>query len=65
MLTSPFPFPVLVTAAIQLLLWRDKRRAAKVESEGLPASQEGDSPQLQASDVDEKKAVRTSLVNLD
>jgi ACS family pantothenate transporter-like MFS transporter len=65
MLTSPFPLPVLVTAAIQLLLWRDKRRAAKVESEGLPTSQEGDSPQLQASDVDEKKAVRTSLVNLD
>jgi ACS family pantothenate transporter-like MFS transporter len=65
MLTSPFPLLVLVTAAIQLLLWRDKRKAARVESEGLPASREDDSPQQQASDVDEKKAVRTSLVNLD
>ncbi len=65
MLTSPFPLPVLVTGAIQLLLWRDKRKAAKLESEGLPASQGGDSPQLQESDVDEKKAVRTAVVKLE
>jgi MFS transporter, ACS family, pantothenate transporter len=61
--------PVAVTAAIQLLLWRDKRRAAKAEIEGsLPGSRDEDSPELQASDVDEKKAVRTKevpLVSLD
>jgi hypothetical protein len=57
---------VLVTAAIQLLLWRDKRRAARVESEGVPASRESDSPP--PSDIDEKKAVRTTeapLASLD
>jgi ACS family pantothenate transporter-like MFS transporter len=54
-----------VTAAIQLLLWRDKRRAARAEIDGsLEASRDGDTPELQASDVDEKKAVRTNEITL-
>jgi hypothetical protein len=51
---------VLITAAIQLLLWRDKKRAAKSETvEDLPGYEGNESPQLEGSDVDEKRAVRT------
>jgi ACS family pantothenate transporter-like MFS transporter len=51
---------VLITAAIQLLLWRDKKRAAKAETvEDLPGYEGSESPQLEGSDVDEKRAVRT------
>jgi MFS transporter, ACS family, pantothenate transporter len=58
-----------VTATIQILLWRDKKKAARGESErSLPASEDSTSPPLQESDVDEKKAVRVKdapLVSLD
>ena len=50
------------TAAIQILLWRDKNIAAKAES--LESSQDSDSPQRperEAIDVDEKKVVRDDL----
>jgi len=49
-----------VTGTIQLLLWRDKKRAARNADEGeLPGYEGSDSPQPEGSDVDEKKAVRT------
>jgi MFS transporter, ACS family, pantothenate transporter len=65
MLTSPFSLPVFVTAVIQYLLWRDKRKAARGEFEGSwSASRENDSPPLQASNIDEKKAVRTEEITL-
>lgn len=58
---------VLLTATVQLLLWRDKRNAAKLESESQE-SQDSDSPPLETSDGDEKKAIRvkdTAAVSLD
>ena len=62
MLTRPFPLPVIVTAVIQLLLWRDRRKAARAESEGsLPEFQDSD---IQTSDVDEKKVAGTAEVKL-
>jgi hypothetical protein len=42
-------------AAIQLLLWRDKRIAAKARREGTPVVVEGESPDLQGSDFDENE----------
>jgi hypothetical protein len=57
---------VLLTAIVQLLLWRDKRNAAKLESQSRD-SQDSDNPLLEGSDVDEKKAVRvkdTAVVSL-
>jgi hypothetical protein len=62
---SLFPL-VLLTATVQLLLWRDKRNAAKLESQSRD-SQDSDNPPLEGSDVDEKKAVRvkdTAVVSL-
>lgn len=54
-----------MTGAIQLLLWRDKRAAARAESEGeVPGYEESESPQREGSDVDEKKAIRTNEVSL-
>jgi MFS transporter, ACS family, pantothenate transporter len=54
-----------LTATIQLLLWRDKKTAAREDSEGqLPGYEESDSPQLEGSDIDEKKAVRSKEVPL-
>lgn len=44
---------VVVVAAIQLLLWRDKRIAAKAQREGVPTIVDGTSPELQGSDFDE------------
>ena len=65
MLTSPPFLPVVVTAVIQFLLWRDKRKAATGEVEGSwSAFRENESPPLQASDIDEKKAVRTEEITL-
>ncbi|TVY58480.1 Pantothenate transporter liz1 [Lachnellula cervina] len=58
---------ILVTATIQLLLWRDKRAAAREEAEGsLPASADSVSPPLQESDgdVDKKTAFRVGEVAL-
>lgn len=67
MLIRPiFYFLVLVTATIQLLLLRDKKKAASTESEGsLPVSWDSDSPRLQGSDIDEKKAIRTKAATLE
>jgi len=54
---------IVVTVAIQLLLRRDKKKAARAESEGtLPAFEEIESPSLQASNADEKKVVATEEV---
>lgn len=56
---------IALTAAVQLLLWIDNKKAALAEPEGsLETSQEIDSPPLQESDVDEKKAVREREVAL-
>jgi len=53
---------IIVTAVIQLLLWRDRRKAARAESEGsLPEFQDSD---IQTSDVDEKKVAGTAEVKL-
>jgi len=58
-----------VTAAIQVLLWRDKKIAARAESEGsLAVSLESGSPPLEAGEFDEKKPVRdddVKVVSLD
>jgi len=55
---------VIVTATIQLLLWRDKKKAVKAESEGsLAASGETDGASLEASDINEK-AVHTKEIPL-
>ncbi|KAG4416248.1 hypothetical protein IFR04_010594 [Cadophora malorum] len=47
------------TAMIQLLLWRDKKNAAKAETDGSFA--ESDDAAAQVSEYEEKKAVRTSI----
>ncbi|PVH82352.1 MFS general substrate transporter [Cadophora sp. DSE1049] len=47
------------TAMIQLLLWRDKKNAAKAESDGSLA--ESDYIAAQGSEYDEKKAARTDV----
>ncbi|KAL2075029.1 hypothetical protein VTL71DRAFT_8809 [Oculimacula yallundae] len=53
---------ILWTAIIQILLWRDKKIAAKAESEGsLAGSQDSDSQVNASKDFDEKKAVRTEV----
>lgn len=58
MLTALF-LSVALTATIQLLLWRDKRRAARSESEAsLVASEGSASLRLEGSDDDDKRAVR-------
>tara|TARA_R110002060_G_scaffold8896_15_gene13166 strand:- start:897 stop:1046 length:150 start_codon:yes stop_codon:yes gene_type:complete len=44
---------------IQLLLWRDKKNAAKAETDGSFA--ESDDAAAQVSEYEEKKAVRTSI----
>lgn len=62
-MSSFFPRLVLVTGTIQFLLWRDKKKAAKVEPEAVPPQyQESDGPHPQGSDSDEKKAVRFEKV---
>jgi MFS transporter, ACS family, pantothenate transporter len=56
---------VLLTATIQLLLWRDKRKAARTEAvDELPGYEGSDSPQLEGSDYDEKKAIRAQEASL-
>ncbi|KAK3335130.1 allantoate permease [Cercophora scortea] len=51
---------IVVTAAIQIGLWHDRRVAAKKARENpQPESPSSDSPSLAASDFDEKRAVRT------
>ncbi|KAH8905231.1 MFS general substrate transporter [Coniochaeta sp. PMI_546] len=45
---------VVVVAAIQLLLWRDKRIAAKAKREGVPTIVDG-AAELQGSDFDENE----------
>ena len=51
-----------MTATIQILLWRDRKRAARIESE--ESSLEGDRSHLQGDEVDEKKVVRTKETNI-
>jgi ACS family pantothenate transporter-like MFS transporter len=52
---------VLNTAVVQLLLWRDKKIAAKVLSDReVPGDEESESLPQEGSDVDKKGAVRTS-----
>jgi ACS family pantothenate transporter-like MFS transporter len=51
---------VFWTATIQLLLWRDKKRAAKTLSEDI--SVESSIPPFEPSDLDEKKTVHTEEV---
>ncbi|TAQ87676.1 hypothetical protein B7494_g3976 [Chlorociboria aeruginascens] len=47
----------IVTGSVQLLLWRDKRIEARAEAEAaLSASRGSDSPPLEGSNLDEKKA---------
>jgi hypothetical protein len=60
MLTVLFSL-VTLTGTIQLLLWRDKKRAARLRSAGtLETVTEGSSsPELEGSDVDGKRVVRT------
>ena len=49
-----------MTATVQLLLWRDKKKAVRTEDDGELSRYDGsDSPQVEGSDVDEKKAVHT------
>jgi hypothetical protein len=49
-----------LTATVQLLLWRDKKKAVRPEDDGeLSRYEESGSPQVEGSDVDEKKAVRS------
>lgn len=56
---------VLLTAAVQLLLWRDKKIAAKAVSDGeVPGDEESESLPQEGSDVDKKGAVRTSKTPL-
>jgi hypothetical protein len=52
---------VIVTGTIQLLLWRDKRKAAELAAEEAEASRISESPQPEASDEDEKKVIRTEV----
>jgi hypothetical protein len=57
---------IAVTGTIQLLLWRDKKRAIKVDSEGfLPEFSDSGSPALEGSEFDEKKVTRTKEITLD
>jgi hypothetical protein len=55
---------VLLTATIQLLLWRDKRIAAKAEAENSSSSQGSDSPPLHPADIDGKQAIDVKEVRL-
>jgi hypothetical protein len=49
-----------LTATVQLLLWRDKKKAVRTEDDGELSRYNGsDSPQVEGSDVDEKKAIRS------
>jgi ACS family pantothenate transporter-like MFS transporter len=53
-----FSLVVFWTASIQLLLWRDRKAAARAASEeSSPEDQESGSPPLRGSDVDEKTPV--------
>lgn len=61
--TCSFP-TVLVTATIQLLLWRDRKIAAKLallESLSTSRDSDPDSPALGGSEFDEKKVVRDEI----
>ena len=54
---------MLLTAVIQLLLWRDKRKAAKTDAvDDLHGYEGSESPHLEGSDVDEKKAIRNTEI---
>ncbi len=56
---------VLLMAAVQLLLWRDKKIAAKaVNDREVPGDEESESLQQEESDVDKKGAVGTSKTPL-
>ena len=56
---------VVATAAVQLLLWRDQRKAIRAKSdESLQAYRDSNSLPLQAIDVDEKKAIRSEMVTV-
>jgi hypothetical protein len=49
-----------LTATVQLLLWRDKKKPVRTEDDGELSRYNGsDSPQVEGSDVDEKKAIRS------
>jgi hypothetical protein len=49
-----------LTATVKLLLWRDNKKAVRTEDDGeLSRYDGGDSPQVEGSDVDEKKAVHS------
>jgi hypothetical protein len=49
-----------LTATVQLLLWRDKKKAVRTDDDGELSRYDGsDSPQVEGSDVDEKKAIRS------
>jgi ACS family pantothenate transporter-like MFS transporter len=52
---------VIVTGTIQLLLWRDKRKEARLVAEETEVSRISESPQMEASDEDEKKVIRTEV----
>ncbi|KAJ0118256.1 hypothetical protein J7T55_009039 [Diaporthe amygdali] len=53
---------VVVTASIQLLLWRDRKNAARAAEESLPPSPSSDSPK-DAHDVDERQAVTADKIS--
>jgi ACS family pantothenate transporter-like MFS transporter len=64
--SRPISCTVLVTVAVQFLLWRDKKAAARAELE--TPSRDIESPALQESDIDEKRTVRgqdAKVVSLD
>jgi len=51
---------VLLTAVVQLLLWRDQKIAAKALGDGeVPGYDESESLPQEGSDVDKKEAVHT------
>lgn len=56
---------VIVTAVIQYLLWRDKKKAARAKAENeYPVSQDDQSQSLEASEVEKKVVVHDKEVSL-